>query len=65
MLDSRWVDQRRDCLGRSRCVCTFPCCWLPIRFAARPGDGLARKLLRSSLLVLPAVLVIVTLRVFW
>ncbi len=35
------------------------------RFAAAPGDVLARKLLRSSLLVLPAVLAIVTLRVFW
>lgn len=30
------------------------------RFAARPGDELARRLLRSSLLVLPAVLAIVT-----
>jgi protoheme IX farnesyltransferase len=36
-----------------------------IGFAMQPGDQLARKLLRSSLLVLPAVLVIVTLRVFW
>lgn len=30
------------------------------RFAAAPGDDLARRLLRSSLLVLPAVLAIVT-----
>jgi protoheme IX farnesyltransferase len=36
-----------------------------IRFALQPGDLLARKLLRSSLLVLPAVLAIVTLRLFW
>jgi protoheme IX farnesyltransferase len=36
-----------------------------IRFAVEPSDVLARKLLRSSLLVLPAVLAIVTLRLFW
>lgn len=36
-----------------------------LRFAVQPGDFLARKLLRSSLLVLPAVLAITTLRVFW
>jgi protoheme IX farnesyltransferase len=36
-----------------------------IRFAKDPNDLLARKLLRSSLLVLPAVLTVVTIRVFW
>jgi protoheme IX farnesyltransferase len=36
-----------------------------IRFASGPDDAKARKLLRSSLLVLPAVLLIVTVRVFW
>lgn len=36
-----------------------------IRFAKEPNDLLARKLLRSSLLVLPAVLAVVTIRVFW
>jgi len=36
-----------------------------VRFALKPGDMLARKLLRSSLLVLPAVLAVVTLRLFW
>ncbi len=36
-----------------------------LRFAASPDDLTARKLLRSSLLVLPAVLLIVTIRVFW
>jgi protoheme IX farnesyltransferase len=36
-----------------------------IRFAVQPIDPHARKLLRSSLLVLPAVLAIVTLRLFW
>lgn len=36
-----------------------------IRFAKVPDDARARTLLRSSLLVLPAVLLIVTLRVFW
>ncbi len=44
-------------------------CWpmlkASIRFALRPDDASARKLLRSSLLVLPAVLLIVTTRVFW
>jgi heme o synthase len=35
------------------------------RFAADPTDVTARKLLRSSLLVLPGVLAVVVLRVFW
>ena len=36
-----------------------------VRFARCPDDATARKLLRSSLLVLPAVLAVVTLRLFW
>ncbi|MGB7326458.1 MAG: protoheme IX farnesyltransferase [Rubripirellula sp.] len=44
---------------------TVPMLGASIRFAKSPDDGRARKLLRSSLLVLPAVLLIVTLRVFW
>lgn len=36
-----------------------------LRFSIEPNDVLARKLLRSSLLVLPAVLAVVTIRVFW
>lgn len=44
---------------------TLPMLTASLRFAARPDDRLARKLLRSSLLVLPAVLTVVTLRVFW
>lgn len=43
----------------------WPMLLASIRFAIQPGDALARKLLRSSLLVLPAVLAIVTLRLFW
>ena len=43
----------------------YPMLKASIRFARQPDDGLARKLLRSSLLVLPAVLLVVTLRVFW
>ncbi len=35
------------------------------RFLIEPNDLLARRLLRSSLLVLPAVLAVVTIRVFW
>lgn len=35
------------------------------RFARSPDDVTARALLRSSLLVLPAVLAVVTLRLFW
>lgn len=42
----------------------YPMLRASLRFAADPSDSLARKLLRSSLLVLPAVLLIVTLRVF-
>jgi protoheme IX farnesyltransferase len=45
-------------------VC-FPMFKASLRFAADPSDAAARKLLRSSLLVLPAVLLVVTLRVFW
>lgn len=44
---------------------TLPMLKASIRFATDPNDQLARKLLRSSLLVLPAVLLVVTLRVFW
>ncbi|MFK8113721.1 MAG: protoheme IX farnesyltransferase [Rubripirellula sp.] len=44
---------------------TYPMLRASLRFAADPTDVLARKLLRSSLLVLPAVLAIVTFRVFW
>ena len=47
------------------CISVMPMLLASIRFAARPDDGLARKLLRSSLLVLPAVLATVTLRLFW
>lgn len=36
-----------------------------IRFAKDRNDQAARRLLRSSLLVLPAVLAVVTIRVFW
>ena len=36
-----------------------------MRFARCPDDATARALLRSSLLVLPAVLAVVTLRLFW
>ncbi len=43
----------------------YPMLKASLRFAGDPNDALARKLLRSSLLVLPAVLAIVTLRVFW
>ena len=47
------------------CLACLPMLRASLRFAADPTDVLARKLLRSSLLVLPAVLAIVTLRVFW
>ncbi|MEM9586185.1 MAG: protoheme IX farnesyltransferase [Planctomycetota bacterium] len=43
----------------------FPMLRQSMRFSACPDDVQARKLLRSSLLVLPAVLLVVTLRVFW
>ena len=36
-----------------------------IQFAYKPADDAARRLLHKSLLVLPAVLLIVTLRLFW
>ncbi len=36
-----------------------------LQFACDPGDTLARSLLRKSLLVLPAVFAIITLRLFW
>ena len=44
---------------------TYPMLRASLRFASNPDDITARKLLRSSLLVLPIVLLIVTLRVFW
>ena len=47
------------------CASVGPMLLASIRFAVRPGDLPARKLLRSSLLVLPSVLAIVTLRLFW
>lgn len=43
---------------------TYPMLKASIRFKASPNDQSARKLLRSSLLVLPAVLLIITIRVF-
>lgn len=43
----------------------WPMLMASIRFAKSPDDVRARKLLRSSLLVLPAVLAVVTLRLFW
>ncbi|TWU59362.1 Protoheme IX farnesyltransferase [Rubripirellula tenax] len=46
-------------------IATVPMLKASIQFTKSPDDGRARKLLRSSLLVLPAVLLIVTLRVFW
>jgi protoheme IX farnesyltransferase len=45
--------------------CALPMMQASIRFASLRDDAKARRLLRSSLLVLPAVLAIVTLRVFW
>lgn len=47
------------------CGATIPMLKASLRFAADPSDPAARKLLRSSLLVLPAVLAVVTIRVFW
>ena len=44
---------------------SYPMLKASVRFTREPDDKLARKLLRSSLLVLPAVLFVVTLRVFW
>lgn len=46
------------------CAATYPMLKASHRFKAAPNDQTARKLLRSSLLVLPAVLLIVTIRVF-
>lgn len=43
----------------------WPMLLASVRFAGCPDDHTARKLLRSSLLVLPAVLAVVTLRLFW
>ena len=43
----------------------WPMLLASIRFANCPDDQTARRLLRSSLLVLPAVLAVVTLRLFW
>ena len=43
----------------------WPMLLASIRFARCPDDTSARTLLRSSLLVLPAVLAVVTLRLFW
>ncbi len=43
----------------------FPMLRASIGFWLKRDDAQARRLLRSSLLVLPAVLLIVTLRVFW
>ncbi|MAI72178.1 MAG: protoheme IX farnesyltransferase [Rhodopirellula sp.] len=43
----------------------WPMLLASVRFAGCPDDQTARKLLRSSLLVLPAVLAVVTLRLFW
>lgn len=44
---------------------TVPMLKASVRFAIRRDDVTARRLLRSSLLVLPAVLAVVTIRVFW
>ena len=44
---------------------TVPMLKASIRFAISRDDATARRLLRSSLLVLPAVLAVVTIRVFW
>ncbi len=51
----------------SLCVilATLPMLKASIYFTAAPSDALARRLLRSSLLVLPAVLAIATIRAFW
>jgi protoheme IX farnesyltransferase len=47
------------------CASGTPMLLSSIRFAREPSDARARRLLRSSLLVLPAVLAIVTLRLVW
>lgn len=46
-------------------VSGWPMLRASIQFAYEPGDMPARRLLRKSLLVLPAVLAIVTVRLFW
>ena len=50
-------------------IAVFAAAWPMLRASARfarsPDDATARALLRSSLLVLPAVLAVVTLRLFW
>ncbi|QDT09009.1 heme o synthase [Planctomycetes bacterium K23_9] len=43
----------------------FPMLKASLRFSKQADDQNARKLLRSSLLVLPALLLIITIRVFW
>ena len=44
---------------------TLPMLKASVRFARSRDDLTARRMLRSSLLVLPAVLAVVTIRVFW
>jgi protoheme IX farnesyltransferase len=44
---------------------TTPMLMASVGFMSTPSDEQARKLLRSSLLVLPAVLAICTFRLFW
>ncbi|WP_149497953.1 protoheme IX farnesyltransferase [Roseiconus lacunae] len=44
---------------------TFPMFRASVRFLIERNDVTARRLLRSSLLVLPAVLAVVTTRMFW
>lgn len=46
-------------------VATAPMVLASLRFLAEPTDATSRRLLRSSLVVLPAVLTVVTLRVLW
>ncbi|MEO1616221.1 MAG: protoheme IX farnesyltransferase [Planctomycetota bacterium] len=46
-------------------LATVPMLRASVAFARDRNDGTARRMLRSSLLVLPAVLAVVTLRVFW
>lgn len=46
-------------------LATFPMLKASVRFAFERSDVTARRLLRSSLVVLPAVLAVVTVRVFW
>jgi protoheme IX farnesyltransferase len=43
----------------------YPMLRASLRFGRHPGDLTARSLLRASLLVLPLVLAVATLRVFW